>query len=402
MRRVLLAFLFVAVPLAAVRGQSPADPQKLAAITARMQGFVESGELSGAVTLVGRKGGVVYHEAVGLRDLAAKAPMARDSLFRIASMTKPITAVALMILVDEGKLSPDDDVATHLPEFAGQMMVGEKAEGTLALKRPARPVKVRDLLTHTGGLANYPPALADTYTKRNHTLAETTIAAGLQPLQFEPGSKWSYSNPGIDALGRIVEVKSGKTYEAFLKERIFDPLGMADTTPYPSAEQLKRLAVTYKRVKDGPLTPDMMTVLGLPEAGAKNPVPAGGLYSTAADLARFYRMMLNGGELDGKRVLSEKAAAEMTKLQTGDIKTGFTDGMGYGFGFGHLREPQGITEALSPGSFGHGGAFGTQSWADPKRDLILIMLIQRTGLGNSDGSAIRKAFQDVAAGAVRK
>ena len=244
--------------------------------------------------------------------------MEKDTLFRIASMTKPITAIGIMILADEGKLSPDDDVAKHLPEFTGQMLNEPRlkdipGDEAVILKKPKRPVKLRDLLTHTSGVANYPPGVNDVYAKRNRTLAETALATALQPLQFEPGTQWSYSNPGIDTLGRVIEVVSGESYEEFLQKRVFDPLGMKDTTFYPNEAQLKRLATTYGKDKDGKLIATPNTLIVLPAKGAKHPIPAGGLVSSGADLAKLYRMMLHKGELDGKRILSEKAVAEMTQ-----------------------------------------------------------------------------------------
>lgn len=374
----------------------------LSAIRSRMQQFVDHQDLSGVVTLVGNKSGILHLEAIGWQTLERETPMARDSLFRIASMTKPITAIALMMLVDEGKVNVDDPVARYLPEFTGQMLVQSRDKERVVLTKPSRPVKVRDLLTHTGGLAPYPTGVNDVYLKRNRTLAETTLATALQPLLFEPGTQWAYSNPGIDTLGRIIEVVSGMPYEEFLKKRLLDPLGMVDTTPYPTEAQLKRLALTYQKTKEGRLVRSVDTILDLP-AGVvpKHPVPAGGLYSTAPDLARLYQMMLNKGALDGRRYLSEKAVAEMTRLQTGDIKTGFVEGMGFGFGFAVVREPKGVTEMLSPGSYGHGGAFGTQAWIDPVKDLFIVLLIQRTGLNNSDASEMRKALQQLAVQAAK-
>jgi CubicO group peptidase (beta-lactamase class C family) len=376
-------------------------PDKLDAIGPRMQKFIETDDIAGAVCVVGRKDGIIHESAVGMRDVAAKDPMQKDTLFRIASMTKPITAIGIMILCDEGKLSPDDDVAKYLPEFAGQMLVDSRSKDALSLKKPARPVKLRDLLTHTSGVAGYPKGVDDVYTKRNRTLAETALATALQPLQFEPGTQWSYSNSGIDTLGRVIEVVSGDSYEAFLQKRVFDPLGMKDTAFDPTKEQLARLATTYGKDKGGKLTPTPNTLISL-TANPKHPIPAGGLVSCGADLARLYRMMLHKGELDGKRLLSEKAVAEMTRLQTGEIKTGFVDGMGFGYGWAVVREPKGVTGMLSPGSFGHGGAFGTQAWIDPTRDVFVILLIQRTGLPNSDASPMRQALQELAAEAVRK
>lgn len=368
------------------------DVSKLAAIKPAMQRFVDSGDLAGAVTLVGRSTGTLHHEAVGFRDLAAGDPMTKETLFRIASMTKPITAVAVMILVDEGKLNPDDDVAKHLPEFAGQTLAAGGA--------PKRPVKLRDLLTHTAGLAAYPKELGDVYGKRDKTLAETVSAVAKLPLAFEPGTRWSYSNPGIDTLGRVVEVISGKSFEAFVAERIFAPLGMTDTKFYPAATDLKRIALTYGK-KDGKLDVGPFGLVGLP-ANPKHPIPAGGLISTAADQAKVYRMMLHKGALDGKRVLSEKAVAEMTKNQTGAIDpAGFVPGMGFGYGWAVVKEPKGVTAMLSPGTFGHGGAFGTQGWIDPTQDVFVILMIQRTGLTNGDASPFRQTLQELAVAAVK-
>ena len=400
----LLLALFAFVALAPAQ-EPVAHPEKLADIKPAMQKFIDASDLSGAVTLVGRKAGVVHLEATGLRDLAAKEPMKTDTLFRIASMTKPVTAIGIMILFDEGKLSPDDDVAKYLPEFTGQMLKEPRlkdlpGDAAVVLKKPARPVKLRDLLTHTSGVAGYPKGVDDVYAKRNRTLAETALATALQPLTFEPGTRWSYSNPGIDTLGRVIEVVSGESYESFLQKRVFDPLGMKDTAFYPTKEQLARLATTYGKDKDGKLVATPNTLIALPP-NAKHPIPAGGLVSSAADLARLYRMMLNKGELDGKRIISEKAVAEMTRLQTGDIKTGFVDGMGFGYGWAVVREPKDVTAMLSAGTFGHGGAFGTQAWIDPNNDVFAVLLIQRTGLANSDDSPMRKALQELALAAVK-
>jgi len=394
-RLVILALLLVA-PIA----RADDAPATLDRIAPAMQKFVDSHDIAGAVTVVGRADGVIHHAAVGYRDLAAKDPMAKDTLFRIASMTKPITAIGIMILADEEKLSPDDDVAKYLPEFSGQMLAVEKGKDTVVLRKPARPVKLRDLLTHTGGVAPYPPGVDDVYAKRNRTLAETTLAAALRPLQFEPGSQWDYCNSGIDTLGRIIEVVSGESYEAFLKKRVFDPLGMTDTVFYPNSEQRKRLALTYDKGKEG-LVAQPFSLIGLP-VHPKHPIPAGGLISSGSDLANLYRMMLNKGTLDGHRILSEKAVSEMTRTQTGDIKTGFVEGMSFGFGWAVVKEPKGVTGMLSPGTFGHGGAFGTQGWIDPKLNVFVILLIQRTGLPNADASPVRKSLQELAVAAVKK
>jgi CubicO group peptidase (beta-lactamase class C family) len=390
----ILVFLFT-LPWPAARGD---DARPLTSVRAAMQTFVDRGDIAGAVTVVGRHDAVLSFEAVGQADVGAHQLMTNDTVFRIASMTKPVTAIGIMMLVDEGKLSVDDPVEKHLPEFRGQMLVAgrDPAAGTVTLKKPSRPITVRDLLTHTSGLPNWPAGLADLYTKRNRSLAEGILAMSQRPLDFEPGSKWAYCNTGIDTLGRIIEVVSGRPYEEFLSDRVFSPLSMTDTTFYPSAGQLARLAVNYSK-KDGRLVPGRNPIIDLPAKGGRYPVPAGGLFSTGGDLAKLYQMMLSRGTRGNVRLLSEKSVAEMTRLQTGDLKTGFVDGMGWGLGWGVVREPKGVTAPLSPGSYGHGGAFGTQAWLDPAKDLFMVLLIQRTDIGNSDGSAIRGEFQKLAA-----
>jgi CubicO group peptidase (beta-lactamase class C family) len=371
------------------------DTDRIERVRAAMQRFVGEGQTAGAVTLIGGAEGAPEIQAVGRADVEKDLPMSTGTIFRVASMTKPITALAIMMLVDEGKLKVDDRVDKYLPEFAGQKLVAGKDGVNAILKDPSRPITVRDLLTHTSGLPDsMPPGLPAIDPKRNMTLAEAVKFFAKRPLTFEPGSKWSYSNAGMAALGRIVEVVSDRSYDEFLRERLFAPLGMVDTTFYPTPEQMPRVAVTYDR-KDGKLVADDSSRVA-PTRDKRYPSPAGGLYSTAPDLAKLYRMLLHRGAVGGRRYLSEAGLAEMTRLQTGEIKTGFTDGMGYGLGFGVVRTPSGVTEALSPGTFGHGGAWGTQAWIDPKRGEFVVLLIQRNGLGNSDASEIRREFQRAA------
>lgn len=358
-----------------------------------MRQFVSNETVSGAITLVARGGKVIQVDAVGYSDLAAKKLMKADDLFWIASMTKPITGIAVVMLQDEGKLSVDDPVEKHLPEFKGQWLVGERTKDTLALKRAARPITLRDLLTHTSGLGNMESP------RSNASLAELVTGYSQVPLQFEPGSKWAYSNPGINTLGRVVEVVSGKPFAVFLDERLFKPLGMKDTTFWPSAYQARRIAKTYETGKDkkGLVETDNFFLKGLPVTDrSRTPYPAGGLFSTAEDIAKLYQMMLNGGSVAKKQYLTTDAVKQLTSTQTGDIKTGFTDGMSWGLGFQVVKEPQGVTAMLAPGTFGHGGAFGTQSWGDPKSGTIYILMIQRKGMQNGDASAIRQAFQEAA------
>jgi CubicO group peptidase (beta-lactamase class C family) len=388
-----------AVFVAATCQAAELDRTKLSAVRAKMEKFVEDQHVAGVVTVIGTSKGVDGVEAVGKLRLDGDA-MPKDAVFRIASMTKPMTAVAVMILADEGKLKVDDPVEKHLPEFKGQWLIDKAEKDKLTLKKPARAITLLDLLTHTSGLAPYPSGLGNVYQKRDRSLAETTLAVSQTALLFEPGSRWAYCNSGIDVLGRVIEVVSGESYEDFMRKRIFEPLGMKDTSFKPSKELLKRAAGLYDR-KGDKLVAVKDNLLGSTEK-SRHPIPAGGLYSTGADVARFYRMMLNEGSLDGKKILKPETVKEMTKVHTGDLKSGFTNGMGFGLGFAVVRKLEGATEHLSERSFGHGGAFGTQSWADPKRDLFVILLIQRVGLPNADASDMRKAVQKAAVEAIKR
>lgn len=363
--------------------ESGMDEKALAKIGDRMREFVKARQTAGAVTLVARRGRVVYLDAEGDADVAAKSPMAKDSLFAIASMTKPITAAVVMILVDEGKLKLDDPVSKYIPAFAQTTL----ADGS----KPAREITVRDCLRHTNGLVSD--------QKNVGTLAETAEALAKSKLAFDPGSKWQYG-PGLSVAGRVVEVVSGKSFDQFLAERIFVPLDMKETSFRPTADQQKRLAKLYQPTADKKeIEPGSHWLFEL--SPDTTPNPSGGLYSTAADIVRFYQMVLNGGELNGKHVLSADAVTQMTSLQTAELQTGFTPGAAWGLGFSLVREPQGPTNMLSSGTFGHGGAFGTQSWADPKREMIFILMVARQNFGGGDGSDIRAEFQKLAVEAVK-
>jgi len=409
MRTFLQVIVSLALALPALRGlladdasaetarKTSLDPARLARIRERMQEHVERKEVAGAVTLVGRRGSIAHLEAVGFQDTERKIPMKTDSIFRIASMTKPITAIGVLMLEEDGKLSLDDSVERRLPEFRGQMMVRERSAEAVTLVKPPRPITLRDLLTHTSGLpGGPPPGLAELYSQRDRSLAEGVLVFSQRPLEFEPGSRWSYSNAGIDTLGRVIEVASGKPYEGFLEERLFRPLGMKDTFCFVPDEKRERVAGLYRREKDA-LAPAESFLGG---SGGKYPLPAGGLYSTAEDLARLYAMMLHRGVHEGQRILSETSVAKMTRLQTGDLKCGFVDGMGFGLGWAVVREPKGVTAALSPGSYGHGGAFGTQGWLDPAKDMFFVLLVQRSNLPNADASDLRRDLQTLAVEAI--
>jgi len=376
------------------------DQAKLAAIKPRLQRFVDDEQLAGAVAVVGNAQGLVSLEAVGQRDREASQPMTTDTLFRIASMTKPITAIAIMQLVDDGKLAVDDPVEKYLPTFRGQMLVANRAGAEVTLKRPTRPITIRDLLTHTSGLpGGFPEGIANLYVTRDLSLAEAVLVSSQRPLDFEPGSKWAYCNAGIDTLGRIVEVVAKQSFEEFLAARVLRPLGMNDTSFYPSPAQLTRVAAVYDQ-KDGKLIRATNIIIG-PTVGARHPIPAGGLYSTGPDLARLYQAMLRQGVAGDHRILSAASVAAMTQVQTGDLTCGFVPGMSFGYGWAVVNKPQEVTAMLSPGTFGHGGAFGTQGWIDPHRGLFVVLLIQRTGLKNGDASEMRLELQRLAVEAVK-
>ena len=356
---------------------------KLAQIPHRIRQFVEQKQISGAVTLVAKDGCVAALDAVGLADVEAGRPMRTDTLFRIASMTKPITATALMILAEEGKLSLDNPASKYIPEFESAALEDEPA---------SRQITIRDLLTHTSGMVGS--------QRCEKTLEETVAMLAARPLGSQPGTKWEYS-PGLTVCGRIIEVASGEPYDQFLRKRIFAPLAMDDTTFRPTPAQIARAARLYEPGPDeNSIQPALHWLAD--DWAERAPNPSGGLFSTAADMARFYQMALNGGELDGKRIVSKASVDAMTHIHTGDLVTGFTPGNGWGLGWCVVREPQGVTEMLSPGTFGHGGAFGTQVWVDPARKMVFVLMIQRTKFGNSDGSDIRAAFQQLAVDALEK
>ena len=394
LHRLLPAFL-LAISLHAEKPAAEVVP--LSSIAASQETFVKDGQLSGAVTLVWKDGTVVSHEAVGFQDLVTKTSMQKDSLFWIASMTKPITALGIMMLADDGKLSIDDPVEKHLPEFKGQLLLKEKTDAQTVLVKPARAITIKDLLTHTSGLVGNSPLDGDAIDVL--TLKEAVITYALSPLQFEPGSKWSYCNPGINTLGRIIEVVSGDEYARFLEKRLFKPLRMKNTTFWPSKSDLKKLATSYKPTADGKgLEVAQIKYLTPPYSNKKRtPLAAGGLFSTAEDLLKLYQMVLNQGEVDRKRYLSAESLALMTQNHTGDLKAGFTEGMGMGLGFQIVVTPTGATSTLSPGTYGHGGAHGTQGWIDPVKKTIHILLIQRAGLKNGDASPMRQAFHEATA-----
>ena len=374
-----------------------ADGPKLPGIGDAMQEMIAKNEIAGTVTVVVKKDKVLHLESTGFADVAAKRPMTPDTLFWIASMTKPITGTAILMLQDEGKLNVADPVAKYLPEFANlKTPSGKRAHLTIA-----------QILTHTSGLgeASGPEA------QKAKTLADLVPLWLAVPMQYEPGEKWKYTQSGINAAARIVEVVSGMSFDAFLQKRLFDPLGMKHTTFYLTPELRSRLVTAYAKNKDtGLLEP----VPPRPEFGPRDRPPQGngGLYSTAPDYARFCQMLLNGGRFKGHRYLSPAAMKFLTTPQTGDLPTGFfqnntfgNHGANYGWGIATciVRTPhEGVAAMLSPGSYGHGGAWGTQAWIDPVKGVAYVLMVQRSNFPNSDASDVRRNFQQAAANALVK
>jgi arylformamidase len=368
--------------------QSP--PPDVAAISERIRKSIAAKEIAGAVTLVATPDKVIHLNASGNAVLDPSQVMQTDAIFWIASMSKPILGTLMLMLQDEGRLSVDDPVEKYLPEFKGL----KTADGKLAA------ITIRHLLTHTSGMGEITGAQA----RESKTLASVIPLYVARPVAFTPGSKWVYCQSGINTAGRIAEVVTGVPLEKLLQRRLFTPLGMKDTTFYLTEKQLPRLAKSYRRTDKGELEATDIGFLNgkSPTSLDRFPAPNGGLFSTASDYARFCQMVLRGGELDGKRYLKPETVKLMTTIQTDDLKTGFTPGNGWGLGWCVIREPQGVTDMLSAGTFGHGGAYGTQAWIDPTSKRVYILMVQRANFPNSDASEVRKGFQEAASAAFAK
>jgi CubicO group peptidase (beta-lactamase class C family) len=381
--RVSFALLMLAaisrMPLSVFAEDSPAVSTK--SVAAVLQPFVDKHALAGAVTLVADKDKVLSLDAIGFTDVAAQKPMPPDALFWIASQTKSFTATALMMLVDEGKVKLDDPVEKYLPEFKGQWVRAYGDNQVQLLKKPKQPMTVRHILSHTCGLP-FKSAMEEPTLDLLplHVAVQSYV---MTPLSFEPGTKlFQYSNPGINIAGRIIEVVSGMAYEKFLDKRLLQPLGMKDTTFWPTDEQLKRLAKSYKPNDDKcDLEETKITFLKYPLNDRKRyAFPGGGLFSTAAEVGRFCQMVLNGGTFQGKRYLSEKAVKQMATTQIGDPAKG-----GYGLGW----STHGV------GVFGHGGAQATNMTIDTNRGLVTVFMVQHAGFPK-DGSKSQAAFHKAA------
>jgi CubicO group peptidase (beta-lactamase class C family) len=357
----------------------------LARVDAALGELIAAGELAGAVTLVARHGKVVHRSVQGLKDLASAEPLAHDTIFRIYSMTKPVTAAAMMILHDQGLWSPDDPIAKHLPEFA-------EVKGPDGAA-PAHAPTMRELMTHTAGLAYGFDAKDPTDAAyiaagvwQAENLAEMSRRIASAPLAYQPGTRWRYSI-AMDVQGAIIEKLSGRSLPDFMRTRMFQPLGMGDTDFYVPQSKLPRLAITYRRSKTRGLVEVDQPLFGR-DAGRipKLASGGGGLYSTAHDYARFAQMLLNGGELGGARIVSQEGVALMTanhltdELMAGGFGVGhqpIRPGFGYGFNGAVFTDPPLAGSKVGRGTYQWDGAAGTWFWVDPENELVFVGLIQR-------------------------
>jgi CubicO group peptidase (beta-lactamase class C family) len=361
--------------------------ERLQRVRALLQRYIDKGEIAGAVSLVARKGRVVHLEAQGVMDVETKKPLGVDGIFRLASMTKPVTSLAVMMLHEEGRFLLDDPVARFLPEFASmRVAVGnapnERAAGGYRTVPADRPITIRHLLTHTAGLASGTsgPTVGAYQGLRTVRTPESPMAEYVKrlaalPLNFQPGTAWEYG-PATDVLGRLVEVVSGESLDVFFAKRIFGRLGMTDTYFYLPDDRLPRLVTAYQK-QDGVLK----KLSGAAGPAARNGrlfAGAGGLAGTVEDYWRFSQMLLNGGVLNGTRLVSRKTVESMTANHIGKLTLWDDAYRGYGFGLGfRVRMDVGQSATLgSVGEYGWGGAYGTYYWIDPKEQMVGILMIQ--------------------------
>ncbi len=386
----------LALPLAAASVPS-SKPEEVGLSTERLhrihetiQRHIDAHDISGAVTLVARNGHVAHLEAHGMMDVDSKKAMPQGGLFWIASMTKPITGTAILMLMEEGKLRLNDPVSKFIPEFRGMKvaMIQERPAGPGAAAAagvppqfytvPAtREITIQDLLTHVSGLVSGGAAsgaeLAKVARKPTENLAAYIPRLGTTPLDFQPGSRWSYSpGAGFETLGRIVEIASGQTFDQFLRQRIFDPLGMKDITFHPAEDKLPRVATMYHRAGDALTKVDTSVRMN-------NTVyfsGAGGLMADAEDYLQFAQMLANGGQLNGKRLLSPRTVELMSSVIAPDTLPGRPKGRSFGLSVQVTNDAIAAGARISNGSYGWDGAFGTHFWVDPKEKLVGILMIQ--------------------------
>lgn len=398
-------FLLVVLPMtkgrsaeAYARGLSPEGRQR---IHDMIRQRIETKTIAGAVALISRDGRMAYFEAQGFSDIEAGRPMARDSRFRIFSMTKPVIGAAVLMLVEAGKLQLDDPIAKFLPAFKGiSVAVPRPAAGTnppvsanqFTLEPARRDITIRDLLTHTSGLGSGPlsnAAIALLGRSPNESLSDYIPRLGSTPLEFQPGTVWRYSGEaGFSTLGRIVEIASGQKLDQFLQQCLFEPLGMNSTTFAPSEEERRNLATVYRSTAAGLLR----------EADQNRPIDpvylsgGAGLTSTTEDYYRFAQMLANGGQFNGHRILGTDLVQAMRAEQVPDAMPGRTPGEAWGLSVRVISASPAKDQLLALGSFGWSGAIGTHFWVDPKEGIVAVFMIQLSNAGGASAETAR-AFE---------
>lgn len=377
-------------------GQVGMSKEGLAGIRAAIQKHIDANELTGAVSLVARNNKIAWFEAQGLRNVEAGEPMRQNDIFRLASSTKPITAAAVMMMKDAGKLSVDDKVSRFLPLFRNPTVAQlppeleqqrfdfakrDKLKAQVKLVPADRELTIKDLLTHTGGLSTFfGMGSGAPEIDKAKTLADRIPLVGRASLDFQPGTQWAYSPlDGFDVLAHIVEITSGMAIDEFLKTRLFDPLGMLDTGFHLSAEQRQRFVPMYRREANA--WKPGFDILGAGDVTMKYLSGAGGLVGTARDYMLFQSMLLNHGTLNGRRFLSRESVAMMSTNHVGNLfehfPVGGRKGWGFGLGVGVVVDPAAAGSSRGRGSFGWDGAHGTDGWVDPQRNLAAVYFVQQ-------------------------
>jgi CubicO group peptidase (beta-lactamase class C family) len=397
-----LLALTLASAQAAAQGLAPAAPERagmsserLARLTTALDSYVQEEKLAGSVALVARKGRIVYHRAFGQRDREAGDAMRTDSIFRIASQTKGVIAVATMMLVEDGRLLLSDPLGKYLPEWMETSVAVPRQGGGYDVVRAKRPITIRDLLMHTSGVGYGMGVAADAWQKagiqnyyfsdRSEPIRDIVARMAKLPMDAHPGEQWVYGY-SFDILGALVEVVSGQPLDRFLQERLFAPLGMNDTSFFLPPEKRNRLTAVYGLDADGRLfraPPEGPAGQGAFADGPRRTFSGGaGLLSTAQDYARFLQMLLNGGTYDGKRLLSRKTVELMTTDHLSPIV--FRPGVGEGLGFSVVTNVGQRGEHGSVGEFGWGGAYHSTYWVDPQEELVVVYLTQLNPAGDID------------------
>ena len=409
----ILVFLALPVGTATTVGKPEEvglSSERLQRVAQMIQRRIAAGDLAGAVVAIARKGRVAYVNAQGVMDLDTKQPMSSSSMFRIASMTKPVIGVGVMMMVEEGKLRLNDPVSRYIPEVRNmkvavlQTSPAGRGGGAAGAAPPTpqfytmpaqREITIKDLLTHTSGLGSGPMSNSDIdkiARKDGETLAQYIPRLGGTALEFQPGSRWAYSpGAGFETLGRIIEIASGMPLDRFFRTRIFDPLGMKDITFWPTDAQMPRVATVYSR------TPTGLNKQVMPNDTMSRNVyfrGSGGLYSTAEDYLPLGIMLAGGGEMNAKRLLSRKTVEMMSAAHIPDTLQGRPAGEGYGLSVRVVINHAARGTMLSDGTFGWTGAQGTHFFVDPKEELTAVLMVQ-----TSNGE-IQRDFEDLVAQSV--